>query len=86
MQKLRKQREKKSAPEKERVGTKSNQVFYAPLRRARASDSVGRAGIAPFLVVVMAPHAFANLSTPLNLCSSCNQANRYLGSDDNVEV
>jgi len=38
----------------------------------RASASVGRAGIAPFLVVVMAPHAFANLSTSLNLASSCS--------------
>lgn len=44
--------------------------FYALLIRLRTSASVGRAGIAPFLVVVIAPHAFANLSTSLNLASS----------------
>lgn len=41
------------------------------LRRVRTSASVGSAGIAPFLVVVMAPQAQANLSTSLNLGSSC---------------
>jgi len=40
------------------------------LRKLRASQSVGRAGMAPFLVVVIAPQAFANLSTFLNLSSS----------------
>lgn len=47
--------------------------FYAPpLSKVRASDSLGKAGMAPFLVVVMAPHAHANLSTSFNLASSCN--------------
>lgn len=48
-----------------------NQFPSAPLKRPWASASVGRAGIAPFLVVVMAPHAFANLNTSLSLASSC---------------
>lgn len=42
------------------------------LIKLRTSASAGRAGIAPFLIVVIAPHAFANLSTSLNLGSSCN--------------
>ena len=48
---------------------------YAPWSRERTSASAGRAGIAPFFVVVMAPHAFANFRTSLNLASSCNFRN-----------
>jgi hypothetical protein len=51
--------------------TKYVKEIYA-LSSFSASSSLGRAGIAPFLVVVIAPHAFANLSTALNLGSSCN--------------
>lgn len=48
--------------------------FYdPPLISFSAASSLGRAGIAPFWVVVIAPHAFANFSTSLNLGSSCNQ-------------
>lgn len=43
---------------------------HTPLTRLSTSASVGRAGIAPFLVVVIAPHAFANFRTSLNLGSS----------------
>lgn len=51
---------------------KITRCFYAPpLSKVRASDAVGKAGIAPFLVVVMAPHAHENLSTSFNLASSC---------------
>lgn len=42
-----------------------------PFRSCRASGRVGRAGIAPFLVVVIAPQAFPNLSTSLSFASSC---------------
>lgn len=41
--------------------------------KAKASDRLGRAGMAPFLMVVIAPFAFANLSISLSLFSSCNQ-------------
>lgn len=44
--------------------------LYSSLRRESASHCEGRAGMAPFLVVVIAPQAFANLSTFLNLSSS----------------
>ncbi|KAJ8445752.1 hypothetical protein Cgig2_026079 [Carnegiea gigantea] len=42
----------------------------ALLISSRASDAVGSAGIAPFLMVAMAPHALANFSTFLNRGSS----------------
>lgn len=69
--KPKKNKQKKSSKRKRRRKNRCNhQVFYAPLSRPRTSVSVGSAGIAPFLVVVMAPHAFANLSTCLSLGSS----------------
>jgi len=46
------------------------QRFYSPLISFSASSSLGMAGIAPFLVVVIAPHALAYLSTSLNRGSS----------------
>lgn len=53
-------------------GKKSKYAGIYALIRLSTSSSLGRAGIAPFLVVVIAPHAFANLSTSLSLDSSCN--------------
>jgi predicted secreted Zn-dependent protease len=50
---------------------KKKKVYFDAFSNLWTSDGVGRAGIAPFLVVVIAPHAFANLSTSLNFCSSC---------------
>ena len=47
--------------------------FHFFSRKLRTSASEGRAGIAPFFVVVIAPQAFANLSTFRNLSSSCEQ-------------
>lgn len=35
------------------------------------TDSFGIEGIAPFLEMVLAPHALANLDTSLNFFSSC---------------
>ena len=47
----------------------SKHLFHNP-RKQRASESEGRAGMAPFLVVVIAPQTFENLNTFLNLSSS----------------
>ena len=45
--------------------------------KAATSASDGRAGIAPFLVVVMAPQAFANVSISLNFFSSYNNQQQF---------
>jgi len=52
------------------VRIKKKIVYFPSFTSLRASAGVGRAGIAPFLVVVMAPQAFANLSISLSLGSS----------------
>jgi hypothetical protein len=59
-------------------GKKSKYAGIYALIRFSTSSSLGRAGIAPFLVVVIAPHAFANLSTSLNFDSSCNYENKSI--------
>jgi len=43
------------------VKTKANRVIYAFAISCKTSVSVGSDGIAPFFVVVIAPHALANL-------------------------
>ncbi|URD84778.1 Bacterial trigger factor protein (TF) [Musa troglodytarum] len=48
--------------------------YKAPPMSCMASAAVGSDGIAPFLVVVIAPQAFANLSSSLNFFSSCNKS------------
>ena len=49
-----------------------SRVFHFPLLTSSwASEVVGSAGIAPFWVVQMAPHAFANASACLNFSSFC---------------
>lgn len=67
-------------------GEKKKKKSSYALSRVRTSASVGRAGIAPFLVVVMAPHAFANLSTDLNLGSSCTQDIYFYVATEIIEI
>lgn len=45
------------------------QTLQSLFKSSSASALFGRAGMAPFLVVVMAPHALANLRTPLSFSS-----------------
>jgi hypothetical protein len=45
-------------------------------------SGVGRAGIAPFLVVIMAPHAFADLSISLIFDSLLNEGITRLWYND----
>lgn len=47
---------------------------------------VGRAGIAPLSVTVMAPQAFANRSASLNRFSSCHNENKQEKCDAHVNT
>lgn len=47
-------------------------ISYALSISCMASDTLGREGMAPFLVVVIAPQALENLSSSLSFFSSCN--------------
>ncbi|MFS7972977.1 hypothetical protein Hanom_Chr09g00851171 [Helianthus anomalus] len=50
-------------------------IYLEPDMRACASDTLGSAGMAPFFVVHIAPHAFEKASACFNFASSymCNQ-------------
>lgn len=53
------------------VKTMGNRMIYAFSISRKTSASVGSDGIAPFFVVVIAPHALANLIDSTSFFSSC---------------
>ena len=58
------------------VKTMANRMIYAFSISCKTSASVGSDGIAPFFVVVIAPHALANLIDSTSFFSSC-KVTRY---------
>lgn len=66
-------RQKERERERVLVSKHSNRsMSYALSISCMASDTLGREGMAPFLVVVIAPQALENLSSSLSFFSSCN--------------